>query len=347
MSTASSSFDPGPDVYTFESDGDGELRPPAKRASSAPSDGGSPFLDAAALLALWSLLVINDGTVHVIDSRPATDFSIGTPPGGVRFFAGLFEVVLGLGGLFVGLAALLGGARRAALTRALAALQAVLGAYVVVVHVFVVPGAAAAALDAAALPGLSLAQSRALAALGMLASLHFALALHGGHLAFALRLLRAAPHGAAQAAPGRWSGARVGALAWSANMGAAGLWTLATGLLVRVGGGDALDEAFRAGPSVGMLPGMTTWTGVVLMFWAAVGAIITLTRSAAPGFYLPVTGYVFLAALLNFTIVQLGLVEGADGGTVARHVGLVFVGVFIGPYFVQVAGREEQAKVLL
>lgn len=306
----------------------------------SPSRGRTAaLLDAAAFLSLWSLLVINEGAVRLVDASPAADLTIGGPSIGVRFTGGLFQVIVGLAGLFVGVAAFVRKVQSPAITMAAMALQAVLGAYVFVVYVFLIPAFRASNLTEPIMSGLSLGQSRFLITLGILTSFHFCLALQGGQFMFAARLLSV---GTGRDVLRQRPCTRMHAVLWNANMAAAGLWTFATGMFVRINVGGSLNEPFRSPPNVGMLPGMTTWTGIIMMFWAAVGIIITLSRSPVPGFYFPVTAYVFLECLLNYTIVQFGLIEDADGGAVARHVGLVFVVVFLGPYFVQVAARERE-----
>lgn len=305
--------------------------------------GGPVFSESAALLTLWSLLVINEGAIRLIDSNLAAGLSIGRPSAGVKFAGGLCEVIFGLTGLFIGVSSFIRNVHSAAVTKAAMVFQTALGLYVFVVYVFLIPGFRATNLSEPSLAGLTLGQSRFLIVLGMFTSFHFCLALQGGQFVFMARLVCAR---SGLDFLKQQSGARTLAVFWNANMALAGLWTFATGLLVRINAGAPLDEPFKSPPNVGLLPGMTIWTGILLMFWAAVGVIITLSRSPVPKFYFPIMAYVYLSAFLNYTIVQFGLLENANAGDVALHAGLVFVVVFMGPYFVQVAAREREKGAL-
>lgn len=304
---------------------------------------GLAFSEAAALLTVWSLLVINEGAIRLIDSNPAAGLSIGRPSAGVKFAGGLCELIFGLAGLFIGVAAFIPKAHSTALTKTAMGLQSVLGLFVFVVYVFVIPGFRAADLTEPSLAGLTVGQSRFLIALGAFTSFHFCLALQGGQFVFMARLVCAA---SGQDFLKQRSGVRMRAVFWNANMALAGLWTFATGMLVRINAGAPLDVPFMSPPNVGLLPGMTIWTGILMMFWAAVGVIIALSRSPVPKFYFPVIAYVYLSAFLNYTIVQFGLIEDARAGDVALRAGLVFMVVFVGPYFVQVAAREQERGAL-
>ncbi len=62
------------------------------------------LLEASALLVVWSLLVINEGTIRFMTTNPTADLlAPGRPPPIVAFLAALFEVVFGIIGLFLGL----------------------------------------------------------------------------------------------------------------------------------------------------------------------------------------------------------------------------------------------------
>lgn len=303
---------------------------------------GLVFLEAAALLTIWSILVINEGAIRLIDSNPAAGLSGGRPAVMLVFLGGLFEVVFGLIGLFLGLAAFILKAHNTTITKASMVVQTILGYYVFVIYVFVIPSFRAVDLPGPSLIGLTLGQSRFLIALGVLTSFQFCLALQGGQFVFMARLVCAAT---GQDFLKQKSGARMRAVFWNANMGLAGLWTLVTGLLIATNvGSGTLDTPFESPPNVGRLPGMTIFTGVLLIIWAAVGITIALMKMRIPKFYFPITGVVYLFAFLNYTIVQFGLIDGAPAGAVALHAGLVFMTVFLGPYFVNLAEKEQGRK---
>lgn len=345
MSSASSSFDPSLEVYALESDGDLELRPTYK----PPATPSATLLETAALLTLWSLLILNDGAVRFVDPPVTPSFRI------AHLAAAVCELLLGISGLVVSLPTFL--SARAPPTwralRALPGLQAGLAAFALVVFVFAEPGAQAAGLDAPLMQGLSLGESRLLAALSMLTSVHLTLGLLGGAVQLCARVLDAGGAGAGAGATGARNAGR-SAVGWNANMAAGGAWTAATGVFLRVRGGTGgggLTAAFVSAPHVGRLPGMSGWTGVALAFWGAVGAIVTASRSRTPRWYPAGSAYVFLTALLNFALVQPALARAAAGqdalalagvaGVAARQGALAFAMVFLAAYSVQAAARER------
>lgn len=303
---------------------------------------GVVFLEAAALLTIWSILVINEGAVRFIDSNPAAGLSGGRPAVMLVFLGGLFEVVFGLIGLFLGIAAFIVRAHNTVVTKAAMVIQTILGYYVFVIFVFVIPAFRAADLASPSLVGLTLGQSRFLIALGVLTSFQFCLALQGGQFIFMARLVCAAT---GKDFLMQNSGARMRAVFWNANLGLAGVWTLITGILINVNvGSGTLDMPFESPPNVGRLPGMTIFTGLTMIVFAAVGIMIAVMKMQIPRFYFPTSGFVYLFAFLNYTIVQFGLLDGAPAGAVALHAGLVFLVVFLGPYFVHLASKEQEAQ---
>lgn len=300
------------------------------------------FHDTAALLTMWSLLIINEGTVRLIDSNPAGGMAGGRPPDVVLFIGALAEIIFGLLGLLIGLEGFVRKAHHPVITKVVMCAQAVLGLYVFVVFVFVRPAIQSVDLEEPTLDGMSLGGSRFLISLGILTSFQFSLALLGGQLICMARLV--AIHTNSDFLRQK-SWLRYVALLWNGNLGLAGLWTLITGILVRTSlGPGVLEETFKSPPNVGKLPGMTIWTGVVMMVWSAVGCIIVLARAPLPKFYFPAAAYVYLAAFLNYTIVQFGLIDKAPSGDVAVQAGLVFVVVFIGPFYVQLYVAQEEQR---
>lgn len=306
-----------------------------------PSTFNRGFFEAAALLSIWSVLVINEGAIRLINTNPSGGLSVGRPAAIFPFLGGLFEVAFGLLGLYLGVAAFILRAHNAKVTKIAMVVQTVLGYYVFAIFVFVIPSFNASNLDAPSLVGLSLGQSRFLIALGVLTSFQFCLALQGGQFVFMARLVCAAT--------GRdflkqKSGARMRAVFWNANLGLAGLWTLITGILITTNvGSGRLEVPFESAPNVGLLPGMTIVTGVLMMSFAIMGIMVAMMRMQVPKLYYAAAGFVYLFAFLNYTIVQFGLLPEPPAGAVALHAGLVFMVVFLGPYFVHVSEREEQS----
>lgn len=305
------------------------------------SDRIASLQEAGALLLIWSVLVINEGAIRLIDSNPAGGLSGGRPSTAVVFLGGLFEVIFGLVGVFLGFSAFILRKHNTLVTKASMVLQTVLGYYVFVVYVFVIPAVRAADLTEP-FATLSLGQTKLLIVLGVLTSFHFCLALQGGQFVFMARLVCAAT--------GRdflkqKSGLRMRAMFWNGNFGFSGLWTLITGLLIAVEvGAGTLEKPFESPPNVGIMPVMTIVIGVVMIGWAAVGMGVAGMRKGVPGWYFPGTAVVYLLAFGNFTIVQFGRLNEPPAGSVALHAGLVFMVVFLGPYFVNLAAREEEEK---
>lgn len=317
--------------------GDIEYGKPSRQTGSRSS-----LIEAAALLTMWSLLVINEGAIRVINQNPSVDlFADGRPPKFVPFLGGVLEVGFGLFGFFVGVSAFLLKRYSTPVTKLCMAVQTVFGYYVFIVFVFLIPAYRAADLTEPSLDGLSLGQSRFIIAMGILTSFHFCLALQGGQFVFMARLVCAATgdNFLAQA-----TGNRMRAIFWNANLALSGLWTLLTGAIVNsnVGGGRLLTNFFSP-PNVGVLPGMTIFTGILFLVWGVVGITMAVMKIAPFAFFVG-SAVVYVMGLLNFGIVQFGLLTGPSSGPVALHNGLVFMVVFIGSYFVYISADEIEER---
>lgn len=301
------------------------------------------FVETAALLTLWSVLVINEGAIRLINTNPSlglnrpTELENPAPGVGVLFAAGLLEVLFGLVGVFVGVAGLVFRWYSTFVTKIAIVIQNLFGYYVFVVYVFVRPIFKAKDL-AEPFAGLSMGESKFLIALGVLTSFHFCLALQGGQFVFFARLIYA---GTGRDFLKQKTGNRARAIFWNANFGFSGLWTLITGALIHGsrGGGKLPLPPYMSPPNVGRLPGLTITTGVLILAWAAVGIFLAMSKAPAPWYYFLLSGLVYVFALLNFGIVQFGLIP-KNAGAVAMHNGLVYMVVFMGPYFVHLAGKE-------
>lgn len=322
------------------------------------------IMEAAALLSLWSVLVINEGAIRFMNSVPSelgrTPFPTGPAPG-VLFAGGLVEVIFGLIGLAIGIGAFILRWYSTLATKAAMVIQTLLGYYVFVVFVFVQPAMRADALDGvdeAALPlGLSLGANKAIITMGILTSFHFCLALQGGQFLFMARLITAAT---GEDFLMQKSGNQMRGIFWNVNFALSGLWTLITGAIVRneLGVGELDVGFFNSPPNVGALPALTIFVGLVMLLWGVLGAAMAALR-LAPTAYFALTGIVYLLAFLNFGIAQFGnlllpapvrdpiAVGGAPsifGGPVALHNGLVFMVVFLGPYFVYKSYKEHEVE---
>lgn len=309
---------------------------------------GIAFSEAAALLTVWSLLVINEGSIRFNNLTPYGDFSNRIPgisniPLGVAFFASLFEVIFGWIGLFVGIAALVCRYYNTALTKVAMLVQVAMGWYVFAVYVFAIPAKQAADLVEPIL-GLSMGTSRFLITLGLFTSFHFCLALQGGQLIFFARLVSAAT---GQDFLKQNSGYKMRATFWNGNMALAGLWTFITGCIInaKVGSGT-ITGVFMFPPNVGRLPGLTIFTGLLMLVWGLCGMALGFLSMTPGSWYYLGTGVVYLLAFLNFVLVQFGKLDDPASAGVAMHAGLIFMVVFLGPYFVYRLNNQEQHEMV-
>lgn len=297
-------------------------------------------IQVAALLSLWSLLLVNEGSIRLIESNPSVRLlDSGRPSQFMPFLGGVLEILFGLFGLFVGMGAFLLRRHATPMTKLSMVVQSILSYYVFAVFVFVVPIFRIIDLEDALLPGMSIAQGRFFLAMGIATSFHFCLSLQGGHFVFMARLVATATDENFMA---HKNGSKLRAIFWNGNLATAGVWTFLTGVVLRATvGGGRLSEAFNAPPHVGVLPGMTIFSGVLMAVWGVVGITLAVCNSA-PLVYGIGSCFVYFALLLNFGVLQVGLIDGGSAGDVALHNGLVFAVVFMGTYFVYEAVEERR-----
>lgn len=304
------------------------------------------FLEAAALLSIWSLLVINEGSIRLNSSNPAAGaLSEGRPPNAIIFLGGLFEVFFGLLGLFLGLAGFIRRYHSTILTKASMVIQTILGYFVFIVFVFVQPIFRAIDLVDPSLQALNFSngQDRFFIALGIMTSFHFCLALQGGQFVFMARLVCGAT---GQDFLKQKSGSRMRAVFWNANMGLAGLWTLITGVLLSSNhDANVFEEPYVSPPNIGRIPGMTTFTGVVMIVWAVVGITLAMRRRIVSNMYFAMSALLYLIGFLNYGLVQVAIIPGFPAAPIVLHAGLIFMTVFMGSYFVHLSSQEEAAQI--
>lgn len=331
-------MDPAPDTHQIPIDYDAEKR----AANRPPRISINPeLMEASALLLLWSVLVINEGSIRLLLQRPfkaLTDSA--RPPKIVPFLGGLFEVAFGLLGVAVSAAAFLPRKHSQAFTKLSMIVQTLLGYYVFVVFVFMLPAYRSVDLTEPIVPGLSISESRTIITMGILTSFHFCLALQGGQFVFLARMIVAA---SGQDFLKQKSGNQMRSVFWNCNLALAGLWTIITGAIIHssVGGGE-LDAVYLSPPNVGRLPLMTIFTGLAMLAWGGLGASLGVMRKA-PMFYFIGCFVVYVFALLNYGIVQFGLIDSPPSPVwpTPMHNGLVFMVTFIGPYFVMKSADES------
>lgn len=276
-------------------------------------------IEAAALLTMWSLLVINEGSVRVIRSVPS-DLGRTVPLHHLSpylvFSSGLVEMFFGLLGLFVGVSAFVFQYYSTVATKVAMAVQHLMSYYVFFVFVFVEPVVRTSNLEAPTLAGTTLDSSRLLITLSIFTALHFHIALQAGQFIFMARLVAA--HTGADFLWQR-SGNQLRAFLWTGNMALAGLWTLLTGIVLQVELERlVLDETFQFSVNVGRIPLLTAVTGFFMLFWGAVGAVISYRKSGYV-FYTLGIAITYPLALVNFGIGQFGLIADSSSGKLSLH----------------------------
>lgn len=301
------------------------------------------YFQAAALLALWSLLLINEGTVRFIRSEPSSNLLSGLrPPRILPFLASLAELLYASSALFVSIAALLLNSYSHSFTRLFIIVQATLSSFVFIVFVIILPAFRAASLVQPIIPQLTMAESRVLIVLGILTSTSFCLALQGGHYLFLSRLASTATGTPSQCS--RLSSRR-GAIFWNGNMALAGLWTTLTGLLlvVRIRGTGTDNVVQPSSPNIGKLPGMATLVGLLMLTWGVIGmAVASGGRRRSIAVYVSMAIVVYLLLFTNYSMVQMATLPLQDfAAYAATHAALVLAITFLGPYFM-VKQRDER-----
>lgn len=315
--------------------------------------------EAAALLAMWSALVLTEGTVRFVLADPAQDLLPANRPESVLppilpFLAALMECVFGLSGVFVGVGAAFFNAHNRMVTVAFLVTQTIQSWFVFLIYVFLIPSYRAHFLEAPIFPFDTIGETRAFITMGILTSVTLCLALQGGQFAMGLSLL------AYQSPPGKASEtdaskATIRGLFWNGNMVLGGVSTAVAGVLLlqaALGGAGRIGPPpptgppfFVAPPHVGVFPLMTLLTGLLMSAHGVLGMAASL-RSSLFKALLGLTVATYLLMYLNFTIVQVGAIEGGGPPQAAAfHSGLVFLTVLIGPYFAYRARavRAEQA----
>eukprot|EP00168_Porphyra_purpurea_P011724 TRINITY_DN2994_c0_g1_i4.p1 TRINITY_DN2994_c0_g1~~TRINITY_DN2994_c0_g1_i4.p1 ORF type:complete len:407 (-),score=86.90 TRINITY_DN2994_c0_g1_i4:96-1145(-) len=232
--------------------------------------------EAAALLALWSALVLTEGTVRFVLAAPAGDLFPADRPASVAppflpFLASLMECVFGLTGVLVGVGGAFFNLHNRAVTVAFLISQTVMSWFVFIVYVFLLPSYRAHFLTAPIMQFDSVGASRAFITMGILTSAAICLALQGGQFTFGMRLL---VHQGEPGKASRTAGAEGRGLFWNGNMVFAGLSTAVAGILLLANGAGAGRVAtgiFGAPPHVGVFPLMTLLTGLSMVATGAWG----------------------------------------------------------------------------
>ncbi len=306
------------------------------------------YQEAGLLLAMWSILVMNEGVVRFIQhGQPGAPNLFGGVPS--RFWApflgGLFEVTFGL---VVGLAGGVLGYFSRRLLLSLVVVQTILGWYVFVDYVLVIP--AFRINSAPAMLNLSLAASKAFGVLGILTSIAWCLALQGGQFVFICRMLA---FGGERDFLFQRSGAKARAIFWNVNYLLAGVWVTASGwILIANGKGGITTAPFSAPPNVGRIPAYLLFTGLLMIAWPLIGiAISALERYSMFRKYAVGSFFVFGFVWIHYTIGQLGFIAGnpepsagsAAGGALHNHLSMMLC--FLPVYFMWKQAEEAGSSV--
>ncbi len=203
-------------------------------------------------------------------------------------------------------------------------------------YVFLLPAFGVKDRNTPITPNLTVSESKAVLVFGILTSASFCLALQGGQFAFMSRMLTSSSEKKGRSSRGR-------ALFWNANLALAGAWTIATGVIVlfREGSG-LLDAPFESPPNVGRSAALTIATGALMFVWGLIGMGMSITKKLKGArAFVAATGVVYVVMYLNYSILQLGLIPSGPVGAASLHAGLVFLTVFIGPYFLLKQSEER------
>eukprot|EP00171_Calliarthron_tuberculosum_P021497 IDg21497t1 len=283
------------------------------------------FREAALLLAMWSILVMNEGAVRFIQHGRPSGVGLfklvkGQP---VRFWApflgGLFEVTFGLFGLMVGLAGGVLGYFSRPLTLILETSH----------EIPIGPGG-----------------SRS----GRLRYLHVrfmgVLALQGGQFVFISRVMA---FGGPRDFLNQRAGARMRAIFWNANYAMSGVWATATAAVVIATNGIGITGRYFGPPNVGRIPLYLLFTGLLMIVWPLVGIFISITNKVSVvRKYAAASFVVFAFVWVHYTIGQLGFLaveekqsNGPAAGA-ALHNHLTMMVAFLGPYFMLKQAQEQE-----
>eukprot|EP00177_Eucheuma_denticulatum_P000622 GFKZ01001116.1.p1 GENE.GFKZ01001116.1~~GFKZ01001116.1.p1 ORF type:complete len:386 (+),score=50.31 GFKZ01001116.1:41-1159(+) len=336
---------------------------PSKPEYKKPPTLGPMYLEASALLLLWSFMVLIEGTVR-FNGLPLSD--LGTQPSGrahpvALFIGALAEIIFALMGILLGVMALVFRWYNGMVIKAAMLVQGVLGIYVFTAFAIVNPAYVAAnpnvQLDGPGemdgVPSRSL--FRWLTACGIFTSIHMCFALLGGQFMLMGRMVGAA---SGEDFLKALSGTKLRAVFWHVNWALAGFWTFVFGCSWRANegtGGDgsmlALAGAFElAGAFAPHFPGNVGYmifVGLLVLLYAVKGAVLSMKRMGERVVlgYLVGVGVVFFFEFVNYSLVQFGKAAGDQSGPSAVLASLTVAVTALGPYFLwQLQKEAEEAK---
>lgn len=247
-------------------------------------------------------------------------------------------------GLAVGLAGGVMGYYNRTLTLALAGVQNILGWYVFINYVFIIPSFNIA--NATPYATLTLGATKVIGVMGILSSVAFCLALQGGQFVFICRMIA---FGGESDFLNQRNGAKMRAVFWNMNYALAGLWaTVQAAVIVNGLGGGLTAKPFMAPPNVGRIPLYLLFTGLIMLVWAMAGVGISiLGQKSLIRNYIIASFPVFLFVFVHYTIGQLGFIampkmSAGPAAGAAMHNHLVMMLCFLGPYFMWKQTQDEE-----
>eukprot|EP00172_Hildenbrandia_rubra_P003529 Plantae.Rhodophyta-Hildenbrandia_rubra.ctg57829.p1 GENE.Plantae.Rhodophyta-Hildenbrandia_rubra.ctg57829~~Plantae.Rhodophyta-Hildenbrandia_rubra.ctg57829.p1 ORF type:complete len:332 (+),score=50.50 Plantae.Rhodophyta-Hildenbrandia_rubra.ctg57829:509-1504(+) len=306
-----------------------------------------PYFEAAALLLMWSVLVLNEGSIRFVAREPAAPGRTARedangnrqiPPIVFVVFAA-FECAFGILGVIVAAWALIGKGGNVKTTAPFLFIQSLLGWPVFLLYVWAEPAFQAHTLTGPGVrPDLTDGQNKFLIIMGLLGSFSFCLALQGGQFVMGLRLLSYMSGEKVATRSIKMNKGR--ALFWNGNMLLGGLSTIATALVLLVNVGGGRITPFVSPPNVGVFPVLTLLTGIVMTAHGLLGMASAFSKGLVK-FLMIFTVPVYVLMYLNFVIWQLGAIpENPPSFAAGFHSGLVIVVVCIGPYFAYKHSKE-------
>lgn len=319
-----------------------------KASALAEEYSAREFKEASLLLAMWSILVMNEGVVRFIRHGMPGAPGLFAPKVPIRFWApflgGLLESIFGLFGLMVGLAGGVLGYFSRGLTLSLLAVQTLMGWYVFIDYVFLIPSFRIAAGET--MPGLTAAAARAVGVFGIFTSASWCLALQGGQFVFISRVMA---FGGQRDFLNQRSGARMRAIFWNANYAMSGVWATVTAAVVIGAKGIRVTDRFFGPPNVGRIPLYLLFTGLLMIVWPLFGILISFTNNVSVARKYAVASFVVFAFVwVHYTIGQLGFLAATPGMTAGPAAGatlhnhLTLMVAFLGPYFMLKQAQEQE-----
>lgn len=303
---------------------------------------GFNFTEAAALLLLWSFIVLSEGVVRFISSNPSGDLAGERMPQAILVLAAMFEVVYGLIGLFYAGAALFFKLFDLRYAKFAMFVQLVLSTFTFTIYGVIQPIFNIIDEGPGTIDGIVHREREIIMVFSLLTAASLGLALQGGQHIFFARLVAAATQTDFMK---HKSGNRPRAFFWNFNMGAAGIWLIGTGgIIIESTRNNFTDRILRFGINTGSVPGMQVWTGIMLIIWGIVGELMALRKCGAPPVYYMGSVLVYVMSFLNFTLVQLGTTPNGPVGIGCANTGLVLVFTFLGPYFVHLMSKDNEQK---